>query len=120
MAQLAVRMIRGGADTGREIGLLTFTNTSKVECSMFGFPGVSLRLGGAELASPAERDPAATRATVHLAPGATAQAQFTDFSSCQSPLSDNVRVYPPNLTQSVDRPGQFRGCKLVVEPVVHS
>lgn len=119
-AQLTVRMIRGGADTGREIGLVTFTNISKIECSMFGFPGVSLRLAGAQLAAPAGRDTATVPATVHLAPGDSAQAQFTDFSSCQSPLSDNVRIYPPNLTSFVDRPGQFRGCKVVVEPVTHS
>ena len=120
MTQLSVRLIRGGADTGREIGLVTFTNVSKVECSMVGFPGVSLRLGGASLASPATRDAAAAPTTVHLEPGQSAQAQVTDFSSCQAPLSDNVRVYPPNLTTFVDRPGQFRGCNLVVEPVTHS
>ena len=120
MSQLSVRLIRGGADTGREIGLVTFTNVSTVECSMLGFPGVSLRSGGALLASPATRDSAAAAETVHLAPGASAQAQFTDFSSCQAPLSDNVRIYPPNLTSFIDRPGQFRGCNLVVEPVAHS
>ena len=119
IAQLTVRMIRGGADTGREIGLVTFTNSSKVACSMFGYPGVSLRLGGALLAAPAKRDTKAP-ATVHLAPGAQAQAQFTDFSSCQAPLSDAVRIYPPNLTAYVDRPGEFRGCSLVVEPVTPS
>jgi hypothetical protein len=118
-AQLTVRVLRGGADAGREIALITFTNSSSAACSMFGFPGVSLRLNDAILGRPADRMSLAPT-TVRLAPGEQGQAQITDYSSCQAPLSDTVRVYPPNLTSFVDRPIQLRGCLLVVAPVTHS
>jgi hypothetical protein len=117
--QLTVRVIEGGADTGREIALITFTNRSAATCSIFGFPGVSLRLNNVLLGSPAERT-ADLPTTVKLLPGEQGQAQLTDYSSCQAPLSDTVRVYPPNLTTFVDKPFQLRGCRVVVAPVTHS
>ena len=68
---------------------------------MFGFP-VSLRLNNALLGKPAERSGKAP-STVTLKPGAQAVATVTDFSSCQAPVSDTVRVYPPNQRAFVDR-----------------
>jgi hypothetical protein len=119
-SQLTVRVLRGGALPGREIALVTFTNSSTAPCTMFGFPGVSLRLQNALLAMPAQRT-SDSPATVRLAPGEQGQAQITDNSSCQAPLSDTVRVYPPNLVTFVDvTPFQLRGCSLTVAPVTHS
>jgi hypothetical protein len=117
--QLSVRVIPGGAVPGREIAAITFTNTSGVACSMVGFPGVSLRLAGKLVGSPAARSSIPIK-TVHLAPNGQAQAVVSDFSTCQAPLSDTVRVYPPNLTQYVDRPFQLRACRLQVDPVTPS
>jgi hypothetical protein len=119
MAQLTIRLIRGGAVPGQQIALITFTNSSTTECSMFGYPGVSLRLNGHLLGQPAVRSPVAPR-TVKLLPGAQGEAQITDFSSCQGSLSDTVRIYPPNLTTFVDKPQQLRGCRVEVDPVSHS
>ncbi|MDP9091363.1 MAG: DUF4232 domain-containing protein [Actinomycetota bacterium] len=119
-SQLTVRVLRGGAIPGREIALVTFTNISATPCTMFGFPGVSLRLQNSLLAQPAERT-SDNPTSVRLAPGEHAQAQLTDNSSCQAPLSDTVRVYPPNLITFVDvTPFQLRGCTLRVAPVTHS
>jgi hypothetical protein len=117
--QLSVRVIPGGAVPGREIAAITFTNTSGVACSMVGFPGVSLRLAGKLVGSPAVRSSTPIK-TVHLAPNGQAQAVVSDFSTCQAPLSDTVRIYPPNLTQYVDRPFQLRACRLQVDPVTPS
>jgi hypothetical protein len=116
MAQLTVRLIRGGAVPAQEIALITFTNSSTTTCSMFGYPGVSLRLSGRLLGQPAVRSPVTAR-TVKLLPGAQAEAQVTDFSSCQGSLSDTVRIYPPNLTAFVDKPFELRACRVEVDPV---
>jgi len=117
--QLKVRALRGSAAAGQEFALITFTNTSSAVCTMFGFPGVSLRLNNALLGRPAERSGKAP-STVTIEPGAQAEASLTDFSSCQAPVSDTVRVYPPNQRAFVDRPLALRGCRVVVDPVAHS
>ena len=118
-AQLTVRVIRGGAVPSQEIALITFTNSSATTCEMFGYPGVSLRAGGRQVGQPAVRSPVAAK-NVRLAPGEQAQAQITDFSTCQAPLSDTVRIYPPNLTAFVDKPFELRACRFEVDPVSHS
>ena len=117
--QLKVRALRGSAAAGQEFALITFTNASSAVCTMFGFPGVSLRLNNALLGRPAERSGKAP-STVTLEPGAQAEAPLTDFSSCQAPVSDTVRVYPPNQRAFVDRPLALRGCRVVIDPVTHS
>ena len=117
--QLKVRALRGSAAAGQEFALITFTNTASAACTLFGFPGVSLRLNNALLGRPAERSGKAP-STVTLEPGAQAEASLTDFSSCQAPVSDTVRVYPPNQRAFVDRPLALRGCRVVVDPVTHS
>lgn len=118
-AQLTVGVIRGSAAAQQEFALLTFTNSSAATCTLYGFPGVSLRAQNALLGQPAERSTAAP-ATVRLAPGQRAQTTLTDFSSCQASVSDTVRIYPPNSTQFVDKPLELRGCRIVVDPVTHS
>lgn len=116
-AQLTVRVLPSSGAQQQEFALITFTNASTKECSLFGYPGVSLRLNNALLGSPAQRSANTTATRVHLAPGQQAKAMITDFSACQAPLSDTVRIYPPNLTTFIDRPTQLRGCQLVVDPV---
>jgi hypothetical protein len=114
--QLGIRVLRGGAVAGQEIALITFTNTSATKCAMFGYPGVSLRLHGALLGKPAERSVVQPKA-VPLAPGAAAEATITDFSSCQAPVSDTVRVYAPDQKAFVDKALELRGCRLFIDPV---
>ncbi|MDT4980649.1 MAG: hypothetical protein QOG07_2528 [Pseudonocardiales bacterium] len=109
-------MLRGGAVSGKEIALITFTNHSATKCAMFGYPGVSLRLHNALLGNPAERSVVKPK-SVSLAPGAAAEALITDFSSCQAPVSDTVRVYAPDQKPFVDKPLELRGCRLFIDPV---
>jgi Protein of unknown function (DUF4232) len=115
-AQLGIRVLRGGALAGQEIALITFTNTSATKCAMFGYPGVSLRLHGALLGQPAERSIKKPK-TVPLAPGAAAETTITDFSSCQAPISDTVRIYAPDQKPFVDKALDLRGCRLFIDPV---
>ena len=79
-------------------------------------PGVSVRLHNALLGKPAERSIVKPKA-VSLAPGAAAEAMITDFSSCQAPVSDTVRVYAPDQKAFVDKPLELRGCRLFIDPV---
>lgn len=116
-AQLGMRAISGSGAGQQEFASVVFTNKSTKTCSMFGYPGISLRANGALLGQPATRDPSTPPMTVHLAPGAQAHADITDNSSCSAPLSDVVRVYPPDSTQFADLPLQLRGCTLSVKPV---
>lgn len=116
--QLMVRVLRGGAIAGQELAGITFTNSSSATCSLFGYPGVSLLVAGKPLGKPADRS-SKRAALVTLKAGETAETQVTVFSTCNAPLSDTIRVYPPNLKTFVDRPMELRGCRTVVDPVTH-
>jgi hypothetical protein len=118
-SQLKLGVLEGSGAAGQEFAQLTFTNNSAVSCAMFGFPGVSLRLHGALVGKPAQRSRTAPR-SVLLTPGAQGKVTVTDFSSCQAPVSDTVRVYPPDQTAFVDLPLALRACRVVVDPVTHS
>jgi Protein of unknown function (DUF4232) len=81
-----------------------------------GYPGVSLLVAGAQVGSPAGRSGAAIT-TVTLAAQASVTSQLTDVTTCNAPLSDSVRIYPPNETDSVVLPVALRACSLTVTPV---
>jgi hypothetical protein len=117
--QLKIAALRGSASAGQEFALLTFTNTGPATCTMFGFPGVSLRVSNAMVGKPAERSGKAP-STVTLKHGARAESVISDFSSCQAPVSEQVRVYAPNQRAFVDLPLALRACRVIVEPVTHS
>jgi Protein of unknown function (DUF4232) len=113
---LMVRVIRGSAAQQQEFALITYTNTSTAACSMNGYPTVALLLNGAQLGKPAGHSSVAAK-QVTLAPGVQAESLITDFSACQAPLSDTVRVVPPGTTTAVEKPAELRGCSLIVDPV---
>ena len=118
MAALRLTALRGSGFQGREFAQILFTNKSTKSCTLFGFPGVSLRRAGALLGQPASREPV-TPKTVTLRPGESATSDITDFSTCNAPRSDTVRVYPPDSKLFVDLPLDLRGCSISVRPVVH-
>jgi hypothetical protein len=95
---------------------LRFTNTSNAPCSLTGYPGVSLLLNGAQIGKAASRSGAAIR-TITIAPQANITSQLTDDTTCNADESDSIRIYPPNLTESVRIPVVLRACNLVVTPV---
>ncbi len=114
--ELKIRAIRGSASAGQEFAEITFTNTGAAVCTIFGYPGVSLRLANKLIGKPAERS-GQPHSTVTLRPGARAVAKISDISSCQAPVSDTVRVYAPNQVAFVDLPLALRACRLFVGPV---
>jgi hypothetical protein len=116
MAQLCVDALRGSASAGKEFAAILFTNTSSTACTLTGFPGITLLKGGKQVGSPAQRDTVPMQ-TMTLKPGDEVQARLSSIVSCQAPISDTVRVIPPNSTKFVDRPLEMRACTLIVGPV---
>jgi hypothetical protein len=89
---------------------LVLTNNGASECSLQGWPGVSL-VGdgnGTQLGQAAEFDRSTPHPTVVLQAGGTAQAQLKitqalnyDTSECQPKPADGFRVYPPGSKEAL-------------------
>jgi hypothetical protein len=109
-----VRVIRGSASLGQEIAALQFSNSGSTRCVLNGFPTVTLLLKGARLGQPSQPGSIGT-STRTLAPGDTAESLLHDYTNCQAPLSDEIRVVVPGSTIAAIRPGQMRGCVLRVD-----
>lgn len=88
---------------------VVFTNTGDEECSLEGYPGVSLVTdnNGTQLGASAEREESGESDKVTLQPGdrATAAVRITkvgalDPEECSPKTADGIRVYPPEETRS--------------------
>ena len=86
-----------------------FTNTGDEECSLEGYPGVSLVTdnNGTQLGASADREKSGNSDKVTLQPGdrATASVRITkvgalDPEECSPKAADGIRVYPPEETRS--------------------
>lgn len=116
-SQLDVSLSSGGAAAGSSYTRLVFTNTGASQCTLTGFPGVSLvqHQGGAPIGAPADR--LGPSRSVTLAPGASARSalQIVDAQNfptdrCGQTPAKGVVVYPPNETASVFLPDDLLGC----------
>jgi hypothetical protein len=122
----------GGGAAGSFYSLIDFTNTSSVTCTLYGYPGVSLRNAqSALIGAPATRNATSSPGVVTLAPGATASAtlKMTDYtvypaSECRQVTSSYLLIYPPNQTQSASLAFKGGTCAnpslkiLAVSPVI--
>lgn len=109
-------MINGSAAPGREFAALQFTNTRTTACVLEGYPSVTLLRNGKQIGTASQpATPATSRRTV--GPGETVQSDLSDFTTCQAPLSDTIRVVVPGSTQVYSRPLQLRACTLRVSPL---
>jgi hypothetical protein len=122
----------GGGAAGSFYSLIDFTNTSSVTCTLYGYPGVSLRSAqSALIGAPATRNATSSPGVVTLAPGVTASAtlKMTDYtvypaSECRQVTSSYLLIYPPNQTQSVSLAFKGGTCAnpalkiLAVSPVI--
>jgi uncharacterized protein DUF4232 len=110
---VTVRVIRGSAARGLEFAALQFTNDGTKRCTLAGYPTVNLRLKGKRIGTVSQ--PATSKSSSRtLAPGDTAESRLNDYTDCQAPLSDQIRVVVPGSSQSAIRPGQLRACTLRV------
>jgi hypothetical protein len=100
----------GGGTAGAYYTVIDFTNTSSASCTLYGYPGVSLRdTRLALIGAPATRNATPAPSLVTLAPGAIANAilRMTDPSvystaECSPVTSAYLRIYPPNQTQPAE------------------
>lgn len=105
-----------GAFAGRDAGAsnvdeeLQLTNTGTTDCTLQGWPGVSLvgDNNGTQIGQPAEFDRSTAHAVVSLKPGTTAVAHFHyvqadafDQATCKPATGDGFRMYPPGSTTSL-------------------
>jgi eukaryotic-like serine/threonine-protein kinase len=106
-------VIRGSASPGAEFAALQFTNIGATSCTLYGYPAVTLLLKGSRIGTPSQ--PATTSTSrMTLRPGDTAESKLNDYTNCQAPLSDSIRVVAPGSTIHAVRPGQLRACILRV------
>lgn len=116
---LNIRALRGSGAAGQQFAFIQFTNVSASPCSLTGYPGVQLLLGGKPLGQPAMRSGKPVR-TERIAPGTSVSAGLVDDSSCNAAASDSVQVIPPNRTEKIVLKLGLRGCLLHVDPVAPS
>ncbi len=110
---LQIRVIRGSAAPGYEFAALQFVNTGTARCVLNGYPTVTLLRSGTQVGRPSTAAGTGT-SRFTLEPGATAESKLRDFSSCEAPLSDQIRVVAPGSSMTITRPGQLRACTLRV------
>ena len=129
-SNLGVTLGAPGAAAGHVVVPIVFTNKGTTDCSLLGYPGVSVvDAGGTQLGAPATRS-AGTSARVDLPPSGTASAllqiahpQEYPAGSCQPVNGQGLRVYPPNQRASMVVPDQVQTCSqmsvttLQVQPV---
>lgn len=116
---LTIRALRGSGAAGHEFAFVQFTNASASTCSLTGYPGIELLLGGKPLGQPAVRS-GKPISTVRIPPGTSVSASLVDDSSCNAAISDWVQVIPPNRTDRIVLKLAIRGCRLTVDPVTSS
>jgi len=88
---------------------LTLTNTGSMNCSLYGYPGVSFVTGntGAQIGASAQRIPQTPIPTLTLSSGQSATAALSVIeasnytAACQLHSTDGFRVYPPNNTSAL-------------------
>ncbi|SOD70598.1 uncharacterized protein DUF4232 [Jatrophihabitans sp. GAS493] len=113
--KLSVDDLGGG---GQQVfAAITLTNVSTSTCSLVGFPDVSPYAAGSQIGTKSEGS-GAVDAPVLLAPNAAATSKLTDATSCNAPLSDTIKVTPPNQQTSLAAPFVLRACALQVTPLV--
>ncbi|MCC5476462.1 DUF4232 domain-containing protein [Streptomyces barringtoniae] len=90
--------------------VIDFTNISRITCTLYGYPGVSLAGGSPvrQIGPAATRNTTAPRALVTLAPGATGNAllRITDAGNypttqCHPTGAQYLQVYPPGQTTPI-------------------
>ena len=116
---LTVRVIpRRRRARRRDRGPAVRQQPGPVPCTIYGLPTrrPAARRRGRRHAVRAGRHPGDRRRT--LAPGDTAESLLTDFSTCQAPLSDTVRVSVPARAGRAGAPvvaaARLRACTLRV------
>ena len=70
---------------------------------------------GNQVGNPSQPSALGATSTRTLAPGDIAESVLHDYSSCNAPLSDSMRVQVPGSSTIAIRPAVLRGCILRVD-----
>ena len=117
-SNLRITLGNGGAGAGTDFTVLDFTNSGTSACTLYGFPGVSLTdSAGTQIGAAATRNPSTAATLIRLAPGAkanaalgVANAENYPTSVCKPTTAAQLKVYPPNQTQTTELPFDVNGC----------
>jgi hypothetical protein len=118
-SDLSVTLGASQGTAGSVIETIDFTNNGSSECTLYGYPGVSLQGGtpAAQIGAAAAKNATTTPALVTLAPGAVANAalQVTvagnyPASTCDPVAATSLLVYPPNQTVAASVAYTTTGC----------
>ncbi len=116
---LSVRVLKGGAIRGAEIAAMQFTNTGTTPCTITGTPTATLLRNGSRVGTQSKPNGDTVR-TYTVPPGDYAESLLRDFSQCNAPLSDSLRLTLPSRDGSSGRtetqPIALRACTLQVAP----
>ena len=107
-----------GGGAGSSYPYLVLTNSGTTDCSVTGYPGVSLASGSTQIGAAAERDDSVDVTTIVLKPGESAHSALRitnadnfDADSCNAKQADQLVVYPPDQTQALAIPTtDYKGC----------
>jgi hypothetical protein len=117
--RLTVMVIPGGAVRGAEIAAVQFVNQGSAACTITGVPSAVLLRGGKVIGTPSRPNGAAVHPFT-LQPGEVGESLLRDYSTCNAPLSDSIRVSTPlrrgGSTKSVHQ-AKLRACTLRMAPV---
>jgi hypothetical protein len=127
-SDLSVTLGASQGTAGSVIETIEFTNNGSSECTLYGYPGVSLQGGSpaAQIGAAATKNTTTTPALVTLAPGAVASAELQvtvagnyPASTCDPAAATSLLVYPPNQTAAASVAYTTTGCSSSSVPLLH-
>jgi hypothetical protein len=127
-SQLTVSLGASQGTAGSIYETIDFTNNGSSDCTLYGYPGVSL-LGGspaAQIGAAAARTTTSPVSLVTLAPGSVANAvlQVTvagnyPSSTCNPAPASSLLVYPPGQTEAASVSYSTTGCSSTGVTLLH-
>ncbi len=127
-ASLQAKVLKTGAGAGSAFYTVGLRNTGSTECTLRGFPGVSMVAGssGAQIGAPAERAIESRSLQVKLIAGESATFELTvaqaanyPGKACQPTAARGFRIYPPGSTAALFLPrGGLVGCAVKASKVL--
>jgi hypothetical protein len=127
-SQLTVSLGASQGTAGSVIETIDFTNNGSSNCTLYGYPGVSLQGGtpAAQIGAAAARDTNSVASLVTLAPGAVANAalQVTvagnyPTSTCNPAPATSLLIYPPGQTVPASVSYSSTGCSATGVTLLH-
>jgi hypothetical protein len=127
-SQLTVSLGPSQGTAGSVIETIDFTNNGSSNCTLYGYPGVSLQGGSpvAQIGAAAARTTTTAASLITLIPGAVANAQLQvtvagnyPASTCNPVPATSLLVYPPGQTVAASVAYTTTGCSATSVALLH-